>query len=642
MELKKIVIFAVLFLVLILVLLFSLLNLSSNKIDSNIKQLSKNYKDKIKYKKLIKKKYNFLLEDYKDTEVPKNKIEESFLELLNLLDSQIKTEIEENKIVFNTKNHEEIKLKYRLIENKNDIKIIKKDFNEYILFLEDFLKNYKNGIQKKDYIKNYIRKNLPYDFNNSQSNFKSYLVFLWTLGRSVVNNNYESEEILLFYKEFDKLYEVLKNENGYYKNYDWFLFTSHYPIILIFKLFFDFKIKKITNFVYIQEIFKYLPKLNYSKRNIRNDSNVSIIGIGYITAHLFEYQNEIEKFYDFLTNIKNSDVYQNEITLCYRLPENGKFIQGLYFDGGFIVHKNLANYNYLLAYFHSSFFYKGFFTSRQDNVEKINMALQKIQFKKRVINPSIVSRFGKFFEIQNEWLSTTEIQLKNKLGITIIESTKILIANYQNWSIQIKINSDLGYAEIDTINNCFFKQILFSKIIITDEFSESSLRNDSYYPGILTYKNFLERSETIPISYGTKVLTFSKVNSLFKKLDNDKAVIFSRVKVKELKIEYEEFIFICEKGIVVGYFNIKAGRNEDLLLVFHTPILSEKINSEIIYTDSNTKSFAQKNSKLQLVNKNVLYTQYFEKMVVGYINNKIIIDNWQFEIFDNSLFFLEK
>lgn len=632
------------FVVIIFVSIFCIIFFTNN-ISQKIEIISRNYRNKRGYKILVKNEYDSLLDDYKkkNMSVDINKIEENFIEILKLTDKEIRSEIDDGKILFNTNNHRVIGLKYNSVKNDINIKIIKTDFNTYISFLENFLKNYKEVMKDRDFIKNHLKKYNNINWTNSQTLFKSHLVFLWRLGCTIIRDDYNKDYINIFNKEFDILFSILKNvQNGYYKNYDWFLFSSHYPTILVYKLLIDWKIEKKINNTYIEEIFKYLPKINFSKKIIRNDSNVSVIGVGYISAHLFKYSNEIEKFYNFLTDVKNSDVYKNEINLCYRIPNENGFQQGLYFDDGFIVHKNLANYNYIFAYLHTSYFYKYFFNSSQDNVIKINSALQKIQYKSRAINPSIVSRFGRFFEVYNEWSSVNNVfPEKNNLGIIIIESTKILIANYEEWSIQIKINSNLGYAEIDPINNSFFKQILFNKIMITDDFNEISIRKDSYYPGVLSYRNFLKKSESIPIAYGTKVLTFDSVHSLYKKLDDETAVIFSRVKVLEIKIQYEEFIFVCKKGIVVGYFDIRSGINDDLFLVYDSPILSKKIKSEIIYTDADGKSIIENDCKLQMVNKSILYTQYFDKIDISYKNGKINIDNWIFTIENDGLLFFK-
>lgn len=552
-----------------------------------------------------------------------------------------------------------IKEKYKYVFDdigikRQEIKIHNKSFKEYIKYLGLFLANYKYVEKDNTFINKFKRKRI---LLHKQSDFKKGLIFTWRLGSYIcneINNNRKPfNEINLFdINVLTFINMCSKQKKGFPLGYDWFLFACHYPTILSYKLYIDYKTKKEISEKLISEILSYIPAINYSRNIQRYKSNVAILSINYIIANLFKYNDNIFKFNTFMYNILNSDIYHEEIVIQYKEPVNGVFLDGLYYDGGFIIHKNLVSYNYLMAYLYPSLFYKIMFEQDNDNIRKISKALRLLLiYNKRNTNPNIISRYGKFDETHKTWngfltvckYTNTDFNLKthkkedlyNLLGIHVVESARVVIANFSTWSIQLKINSELAYGESDIFNRQILKQMTMSKIMFFDnkEEIETEFKSHSFYPGVLTYKQFSDISENFDLNYGTKTYVFQSVKYAFIQLDKKNIVIYSIITNKEFKISYEEFILITEYGIIVGYFNIHKMLNDDLYLTIETDILKGKVKSEILFSDNKDvieRIKENNNAVLKKVDKHVLY--YNLVLHSPKIESKIHIKEQEIEI----------
>lgn len=550
--------------------------------------------------------------------------------------------------------------KYKLaIETYNlrrQVNILDISFKDYFNRIGAFLANYKHVERNKNFIKVFTRKT-PFIIKN-QSLFKRTLTFIWKVGSYIVHNlqndNPVEEEISIFNKYLNNIYDLsyIKGK-GFPFKYDWFLFASYYPTVLCYKLYIDYKTKHIINQVYILEILKFIPQINYSRHILRFKSNVAIMSISFIIANFFMYANDMSAFKNFMLTILNSDIFYNDILIQYQEPHNGQFIDGLYFDGGFIIHKNLVSYNYLTAYLYPSLFYKVVFNIDTNNINKIFKAIYKFIIPNRKVNPVIISRYGKFNETTNvineflkhsnslnitynnvffnEYKKIQDGNLDSILGIHVTESSRVVVGNFSNWSIQIKINSELAYGEVDIYNKQILKQISMSKIMFFDDMEIKEFEEHSLYPGVLSYKRYLEKAETFEINYGTNTFTFEKVKYSYIKLDKKTIIIYSIVKNKEIKIGYEEVVIITEIGIVVGYFNIKKYVNDDLYLTIDSDIINKFTTTGILHSDDESMPQLFNTAVVKKVNNNILYYNKIKdspKIISNlYVeNNNIIID----------------
>lgn len=507
-------------------------------------------------------------------------------------------------------------------------------FETYIKRLGNFLANYKHVERDDRFVNAFIKKN---GFEvTSQAAFKRTLTFIWRLGTYIVyklNANEDPRpEINIFDKYINNIINLCSKQANVKRfpfGYDWFLFASYYPTIICYKLYIDYIKYESIDETYISEILKYIPRINYSKHIRRFKSNVAIMSINYIIAHLFKYKDEMYEFHNFVLDIKNSEIYEEDILIQYQEPLADRFADGLYFDGGFIVHKNLVSYNYLTAYLYPSLFYKVMFNTNSDNINRIFKALGYILTPNRKTNPALISRYGKFGESENvltEFINNAAaLQIKYKDGfyqkylkiksglekkeeeIRIIESARLILVNFKLWSMQLKINSELAYGEIDIYNKQILKQISMSKIMFFDNVNILEFKNHSLYPGVLSYEQYLDSAESFQIDYGTNTFTFEKVKYTFIKLDLKTVLVYSIIKNKETKIGYEEFILITEYGIVVGYFNIEKYLDDNLFLIFETDLISNNAESGILFSDNKEEPQAYKTCMLKKVDTNVLY-----------------------------------
>lgn len=528
------------------------------------------------------------------------------------------------------------KYKYAInyFKTKNIYKLEFQSFETYIERLGNFLANYKHVERDDKFITAFIKKN-SFDID-SQALFKKTLTFIWRLGTYIVYKLSLGENVVeaisIFDKYLDHIINMCSKQTSVKKfpfGYDWFLFASYYPTIMCYKLFIDYTQKGIIDEVYIYEILKYIPKINYSKHIRRFKSNVAIMSINYIIAHLFKFKEEMYLFHDFLINIKNSNIYEEDILIQYQEPLKDQFKDGLYFDGGFIVHKNLVSYNYLTAYLYPSLFYKVMFNADSNNINRIFKALGYLVTPNRKVNPALISRYGRFNESENvleEFIKNASalkikyhdgfykkyINIRNGIetkeeGIRIIESARLIIANFKTWSMQLKINSELAYGEIDIYNKEILKQISMSKIMFFDNIDIIAFKQHSLYPGVLSYRRYLDLAETFEISYGTNTFTFAKVKYTFMTFDTNTVVVYSVVSNKQTKINYEEFLLITKYGIVVGYFNIERFIDDDLFLTFETELISNYTESCILYSDNKEQPQVYNTASVKKVDQHILY-----------------------------------
>lgn len=593
-----------------------------------------------KFLHTVFKEYNNVFIEYKNNGIEiqnKNKFYNYFLDYIKK--SKLSYFLSES--MYNTypfiKNMSSVvhnKYRYALeaLSKKQKRTMDKNTFEFYVDRLGLFLASYKNTSKNAKFISSYEKKN---EFKTkTQQEFKRSLVFIWKLGSyicfKIQNQESPTKEIEIFDKYFLYLFEKCYKERGFPFGYDWFLFASHYPIILSYKLYIDYKTKNIIIFKYINEILKFIPKINYSKNIKRYNSNVAIMSISFIIANLFKNYNSLERFHDFVLELLNSDVYNDEIIINYQDPKNDKFENGLYFDGGFVIHQNLVSYNYLTAYLYPSIFYKIMFNEDTKNIEKICKAVYKFAIQTRKINPVIISRYGKFDEINNSLLEFIEhandlkIDYKDKyvekyinhkndvskeiLGVHVYESARFVVGNYDTWSIQLKINSELAYGEVDVYNKQILKQISMNKIMIFDDFNLEEFGTHSLYPGVMSYKKYLDKSEVFTIPYGTNTFTYKEAKYTYKQLDNNRIIIYSKIFNDEIKLKYEEFVMITEFGIIVGYLNIEKYLNDGLFLTVSSPLIKNKTQTNILYSEDKSPLFDYNTALVKKINNNILYS----------------------------------
>ncbi|QKE44602.1 hypothetical protein Yalta_155 [Yalta virus] len=505
-------------------------------------------------------------------------------------------------------------------------------FETYVKRLGLFLSNYRNTAKNGKFITTYEKKNNLEI--TTQPKFKKALVFIWRLGSyiclKIERNENIDNEVVVFDKYFLYVFDMCCKEKKFPFGYDWFLFVSHYSIILSYKLYIDYRSKNTIDVEYIKEIFKFLPKVNYSLNIRRYKSNVAIMSISFIIAHLFKNKNNIKDFHNFMNDFIKSEIYKQEVVINYQEPKNNKLEDGLYIDGGFITHRNLVSYNYLIAYLYPSLFYKIMFNIEDGNIGKIFKTLKKFVLPTRKVNPVIVSRYGKLDELNNalsEFIEkTNQIQIKynnihvqkyidaknhilnETLGVKVVESARIVFANFESWSIQLKINSELAYGEVDIYNKQILKQISMNKIMLFDDTEFNEFQNHSFYPGVLSYKKYLDNSESFVIPYGTNTFTFETVKYTYKQLDKDTIIIYSLVFNKETKIGYEEFIMITKYGIIIGYFNIKCKLEDELNVTISSPLIKDKTTTSVLFSDDQSSPFQQNNAVVKKVQNHVLYS----------------------------------
>lgn len=559
-----------------------------------------------------------------------------------------------------------------------------KTYHQIGIFLENY--TFKQESLKPQFIKNVIKKysniNNLHTHIQSEKKIKELFKSLWKLGLYLTfhTNNQTIIPIESEIKLFDQIINYLisylnqhQQSQTYPFNYDWFLFSSYYPTILCYKLYLDLYLFKTINKTYLTELFTYIPDFNYSKHLSRTQSNASILSMNYIIGQFFLHYHNYDLFQKKISKFFHSNIFQNHIKLHYKLPSSRLKSDGLYPDGGFITHQNLTNYNYLIAYFYPSLFYHLLFNCLSENIEKIFETLSLlINFQTQKVHPSIVSRFGTFDEIYN-FLSNALFLIKD-LGLTplfqqninisnlfkiffdqqiqknelfILHSSNILIAIFQDWNIQLKINSELAYGEIDIYNTAILKQIWMSKILIIKHLDIQHFDTHSKYPGVISHELFLHNSQHLSIKKGTKTFTlFKNFYASGILINQEYAFIYTEITNHEFFISYDELIIITPFGIIVCYFNIEylnVFLSNNYFLTINNHIYNNEIDSNIIYSDHVNPEIINENNKFFYVhcNKNIIYSNFLKKFNQHIQLQSIIFNNahilFSF-IIDNKLF----
>lgn len=535
------------------------------------------------------------------------------------------------------------KIKYiSKFNNENELIDYKPlEFNKYLTIIGCFLEKYKFVIvNEKKQIEHYLKTNLFNYKKNARKN-KDDLRILWKIGAYIVGklnikSDIDNKIIVKFNSDVKNIVSKYQSsDNKFPFNYDWFIFASYYPTVLCYKIYIDYILLNNINKEYLNEIFKYIPSPNYSKNIIRSGSNVAIMSINFIIGKYFENIETPEIFIKYLNKFFNSDIFKENILLNYNTKDiKNNIMEGFYYDNGFIIHKNLVNYNYLIAYIYPTMFFHLIYGNMDNNFIKLDRALTNfISPYMHKVNPSIVSRYGTFNEIKKNIDALNDIKNIFKISsdkkdndnynkITFIGTTQIVIALFDNWGIQLKIPSNiLGYGEIDVQNNAILKQIWLNKMILFDDLDLDRLENHSKYPGVISYSRYLEKSEIIQIKTGTKVFTLDYNFSAYRKISNNLFYYYSEIVNKEFKIKFSEFVLMTQFGIIVGYFDIEkiiVNNNIDndlLLLTINTPLYKNKIISDVLYSDYTKKenSFYNKDNNIVKLGRNILYYNFVEQ-----------------------------
>lgn len=555
-------------------------------------------------------------------------------------------------------------LKYNYEEiNKNSKFIF--TTNNYLDKVDLFLKNYKFVFDEKlkTYISLYIKNNKTNSFQDKNFNFKNFLKNNWKLGLFILNSldtqpeNNLSNYIYFFKTNINNLLEYCKNKKIILKKHDWFLFASYYPTVLLYKLTVDYKLNLPINKSYIEEIFYFIPKINYSYKIRRYGSNRQILSINYLMALFFKlnnntkdiniFLNKLNNEYDFETFLNN---YENS-KKGFNVVKDKELKDGLYPNGGFLTHQGFCSYNYLLASLYPNIFYNLFFNTGTESISRILNSFFKIcNFKIKKCNPVIISRFGNFNELYNNlfifnehvmnlkiFKENKEIQklhnyiynLENENNyIHYIENFDIISVFYDNWCIQLKNNNNFSYGEIDKENNNILKQIIMNKIILFKDIKIDKFLNHSKYPGVLFYKKYKDESETlIPEIRNTQTFKYEKTYFSNGLIFENLYFIFNRVTNKELKIEYSEIVFFLPEGIIVCYFDVKTYLNQDLYLCLNNNLIYQnKIFYGVLYDRILNNPIINENNKYHYIkiNKDIIYYNfYIDKLFkLNFYNNK--------------------
>lgn len=525
--------------------------------------------------------------------------------------------------------------------------------DEYITKAGIFLENYKQKDVKDGFIKTYLKKNKNINVLSKERIFKEHLKFIWKLGlylTKIINTNSQvpSEHLKLFNDAIENLMQSFDNTTitKFPFMYDWFLFANYYTVVISYKLYIQYRLENKIEKRFIYEIYKNLPQINFSKNIKRKESNVAIMAIPYILAKLFQaqMQKNTEFFTNYLKELTESNIFLEDILINYRQSTVGKLPTGLYFDGGFIVHTNIVSYNYLLAYLFPSLFFEYVLNIKNSNFNKIFKSINSITAPNTTkLNPALVTRFGSFDEIHNSLANFFESYMKLNLtnedyyfqqaknrfiaterqinlenyqyGIKYFDSSNVVIANYPLWSFQYKINSELAYGEVDIYNKNILKQVWMNKIILIHGTPIKKLESHSFYPGVISYRKYLEEAETVLISKGTETFTL-KENKYTYKCEENLFISYSISTNELFKIAFDEFLLITRYGIIVGYFNIKPLGNQrgDLFLTIdNTNITLNQVKSNILYNDSDDLNIYQRNTaSFTRIKSNILYYNFVE------------------------------
>lgn len=560
--------------------------------------------------------------------------------------------IEKNKKKITISENRTIFLEYNILEKNNfdikkyDYNILNKnsiftfDTNDYLDKTELFLKNYKYNFNEKlkKHISIYIKNQKSSIINDKNFNLKTYLKNSWKLGLFILNSlETQRPKDLLNYINFFKLSTnslvnyCKKERKNLLKKHDWFLFASYYPTVLLYKLTIEYKLKETISKEILDELFYFIPHINFSLNIQRYNSNMQILSINYIMGMVFKLNNNKIDIDNFLKKIDNK--YNLDSFLNNYVKEN----DGLYPNGGFIIHNNFCSYNYLLASLYPNIFYNLFFNTASESISRILHSLFKlINFKIKKCNPVIVTRFGNFEEIYNTLYSFNEhviklnvfkenklIILLNKYLYNLEEQTNYLIyidyfdiinVFYNDWCIQLKNNNFLAYGEIDKENNNIIKQISMNKILLFENINITKFSNHSKYPGVMFYNDFKDESEIFQSKTNTKTFYFEKSKFSNGVIFENLYFIYSRISNKELKLEYSEIVFFLPEGIIVGYLDIKKYLNQDLFLCINNNIIyKNNIKFGILYDDILNNQIINENDKYHYIkiNKNIIYYNFY-------------------------------
>lgn len=604
-----------------------------------LKQETPNSKD-------IKKNFYETLELY-------NNYKKDFEELLHESFNEQKFEnyfIKNYKIKNNDNSH-----LYKFIINtldKNKLSLNKYTKIDFINIIGKFLEIYPNLEKYTNYDINFIIKNIDDNCFISEKLFKHNLILLSCLGNKLIINynnkidiisnfNYFNEILLKIYNDIKTFEDDVIYQYLYPKNYNWTIYIKHYMIILCQKLYLDYKILQNVNKIYLDEIFKYIPNLGFSKKVLRFGINAHCINIRFLIAKIIQYQNDYVNINIFLyRNYKNLQInFINTNTDIIFYPDSG------------IICNNSINYNsitkllfpYFLYYllFNEHVLFKLNFQFLLRSIYKINSKLVTPVFLNPHDNTSFlyntVSRMfqiAKYFNVfKNNYYFKAIIEQKHKYNkIEYIKSINVLYVNFNQWSIQLKLPSKYIYGSMDERYN-FLNNILMSKIIMFDNILFDRFKKNIIYPGILFYKNHNVYSGPY---------YFTKFTNICHK-DINYFISFSKIFSQEMNIIYNEMVFITPYGIIVGYFNIIKLLDEKLYLCYNSPIYDNLIDADMLYNDmvsSNTSSnistynifyvstedvVSYKNSEYYTtVQSNILYYNFFYKTIIKL--NRLLID----------------
>lgn len=511
---------------------------------------------------------------------------------------------------------------------------------------------------------------IPEDLEMNQSKFKEFLKRTLSLGCNIVRDFITSPSIknhdkLKLYNEMvDRILLVGsdKHHKAYPYGYDWFLFSHYYHFIINTKIFINYKMGIPNEVSLFKELKYFTPSPNHSKHIKRSGSNTAIISMNYfITKFLLSLTNEYvqKNFVNRLNNFLESDDYRNHVIIRYKQPSE-HFDDGLYIDGGFIVHKNFVSYNYLILYLLPSLFFNFVLGIKDDNISRIFNAISCFRYKNRPVNPNIVSRYGTFHEIKKnskdfayiiekiEWeemAKITETPLP-KLGVIFKDSASIVVANFPEWSTQLRLPSELAIGEVDIYNIDKLLAISMNKIMFQDHMLEKKISENNLYPGVISPRKQLKNPKKIEIKKGTQTFTYDYVKTMHIQPDLNHFIYHSHVKLKLFGLEYKEFVVIMPEGLLVGYFDIVYKDDDDLMTVVSNK-MTEKLDHKIHYSDNSEPIEHLDGCLIKKIQNNIFYsntiTNSNPNISVNTDGNDIIVNikSYTITIKEDNLIFIQ-
>lgn len=452
-----------------------------------------------------------------------------------------------------------------------------------------------------------------------------------------------------YLEEVNSLIEYINTDlkNVFPFNYDWYLFTFYYPLILNYYYIINILSSTIPNETIFKHFDLFIPDMSHSKHIEREGSNLHIISMNYIIFN-FLRSYMIDRETNFIENIMNKKKIKDKLTINFVNEEN-KITNGLYSDKGYIFH-NIISYNYLLAYIQTSVFFNIFYDDTHNFKVIFDPILKIFNMKFKKVHPRIISRYGKFDKVFNNVIkffnfvdnfdliqnNSFILDLKNKLlnnydkeSIYVFDSIKTISTMFKNWSFILVVNSDIPFGEVDKYNKNKLRQLMMSKILINQDCPFNDI-DRTLYNGVLIHKSNIDNEKEIYVSKGVKKIENKVLKYSFSKIDEENAYGFSKVYSEVFKFSFEELVLITKYGIIVFYLNIENFSTEELFLCIDSYKDKKYITSGILYNDHKSKDikiYKERDfiNEIIKVKKNIIYYNFINEKIEE-INFKYCFD----------------